>query len=239
MIKDHRPFAVKRAIRKFEQFYLRHFLAPQFAALGKDAAVMRPWCVEVYGAPIQIGRNVTMIATPDNRIRFAVCPCPPNHGKILIGDNVIISPGVRISAASEISIGSNSMVANGVYITDSDWHGIYDRVSTGRSKPVRLEQNVWLGDSAIICKGVTIGENSVIGAGAVVTSNIPANCVAAGNPAKVLKHLDPQEQFRTREQFFKDPGNETFQMIRLERYLLSGNTFLKWLRVLFFPRRGD
>ena len=50
---------------------------------------------------------------------------------------------------------------------------------------------VWVGDSAIICKGVTIGENSIIGAGSVVAKNIRANVIAAGNPVKVLKKLDP------------------------------------------------
>jgi acetyltransferase-like isoleucine patch superfamily enzyme len=179
------------------------------------------------------------MATSDQKIRLSVWPTPPFSGKLVIKDNVIISPGVRISAAAYISIDSNCMIASGVYITDSDWHGIYDRVSLGHPKPVQLEQNVWIGDSAIVCKGVLIGENSIIGAGAVVVSNIPANCVAAGNPAKVLKHLDPEEKLTTRAQFFENPDKLAKDVLNLERSLLAGNTLLKWLRVLFFPRRGD
>lgn len=239
MIKDHRPFAVKRAIQKFEQFYSRHFLAPQLAALGHGAAVLRPWHVEINGSPISIGNNATLIATSDQKIRLSVWSRSTETGRIIIGDNIIISPGVRISAAGDISIGNDCMIANGVYITDSDWHGIYDRVSVGIARPVRLEQNVWIGDSAIVCKGVTIGKNSIIGAGAVVASNIPANCVAAGNPAKVLKYLDPHEKIITRAQFFRDPWHQTAGVLKLERYLLAQNSLLKWLRVLFFPRRGD
>lgn len=239
MIKDHRPFAVKRALQKFEQFYFHHFIAPKLAALGDGAAVLRPWHVEINGSPISIGKNANLIATSDQKIRLSVWSRSAESGRIVIGDNVIISPGVRISAAGEIIIGNDSMIANGVYITDSDWHGIYDRVSMGIARPVRLEQNVWIGDSAIICKGVTIGKNSIIGAGAVVTSNIPANCVAAGNPAKVLKHLDPHEKITTRAQFFRDPLHKAPGVLQLERYLLSENSILKWLRVLFFPRRGD
>ncbi|MDZ7686153.1 MAG: DapH/DapD/GlmU-related protein [Gammaproteobacteria bacterium] len=73
------------------------------------------------------------------------------------------------------------MFAAGAYVTDADWHDVYDRTRTiGTTRPVTLEQNVWVGDGAIICKGVTIGENSVIGAGAVVTSDVPANVIAAG-----------------------------------------------------------
>lgn len=239
MIKDHRPLAVKRAIRKYEQFYMRHFIEPQLAALGKGVAVMRPWCIEVSGSPIEIGRNATLIATSDQKIRISIWPRYPENGRVSIGDNVIISPGVRISAATRIVVGSNSMIANGAYITDSDWHGIYDRISAGCPKPVILEQNVWIGDSAIVCKGVTIGENSIIGAGAVVASDIPSNCIAAGNPAKVLRKLDPKEKLTTRAQFFKDPELLELDTLKLERYVLADNTFLKWLRVLFFPRRGD
>ena len=64
------------------------------------------------------------------------------------------------------------MIAHGAYISDADWHGIYDRAEpVGKTKPIKFEDNVWIGDSAIICKGVTIGKNSIIGAGAVVTKD--------------------------------------------------------------------
>jgi len=237
--RDHRPLPVKRAIRKFEQFYVRHFLAPQLAALGDGAAVMRPWCVEANGSPIEIGQNITIVATSDRKIRLSVWPRHPGNARIKIGDNVIICPGVRISAAAEILIGSNSMIAHGVYITDSDWHDIYDRIAMGEPKPVCLEQNVWVGDSAIICKGVTIGENSIVGAGAVVTASVPANCVVGGNPAKVIKQLDIREKMTTRAKMFEDPKHLVEDTLKLERWLLADNTFLKWLRVLFFPRQGD
>lgn len=59
-------------------------------------------------------------------------------------------------------------------------------------EPITLEDNVWLGGSVTVCPGVTIGENSIIGAGAVVTRSIPANSIAVGNPARVIKALDPR-----------------------------------------------
>ncbi len=55
-----------------------------------------------------------------------------------------------------------------------------------------LERGAWIGDSAIVCKGVRVGENSIVGAGAVVTKNVPPNTVVAGNPARVVKKLDPK-----------------------------------------------
>ena len=60
-------------------------------------------------------------------------------------------------------------------------------------KPVRLGNNVWIGGSVVICPGVTIGDNSVIGAGSVVTRDIPANVVAVGNPCKVLRPMTTEE----------------------------------------------
>ena len=131
------------------------------------------------------------------------------------------------------------MLANGVYITDADWHGIYDRVSLGQAQPVHLKKNVWIGDGAIVCKGVTIGENSIVGAGAIVVDTIPDNCIAAGNPATVVKTLDPNESFTTRSHWYRNPGELARQFIRWEQAVLQGNTFFGWLRHLIFPSQGD
>ena len=59
---------------------------------------------------------------------------------------------------------------------------------------VTIGNNCWIGANSVICPGVTIGANSVIGAGSVVTKDIPANCVAAGNPCKVLRQIDESDQ---------------------------------------------
>ena len=58
------------------------------------------------------------------------------------------------------------------------------------SKPITIEDNVWIGGGAILLPGVTIGKNSVIGAGSIVTRSIPENCVAVGNPCRIIKHLN-------------------------------------------------
>ena len=116
------------------------------------------------------------------------------------------------------------MIASRVYITDCDWHDLYNRIATGAARPVRIAANVWIGDSALICKGVNIGENSIIGAGAVVVDDVPANSVAAGNPARIVKSLDPRVPLTTRAHWFADP-DALFQNIdRLDRKMLAGNT---------------
>ena len=132
------------------------------------------------------------------------------------------------------------MFAAGAYITDADWHGIYDRTEVvGRTRPVILEENVWIGDGAKVCKGVTIGENSVIGAGSVVATDIPSNVVAAGNPARVLRGLDPTQKLTSRKAIFEDPIALQAKLNNIDEYILRGNTVLGWLRTKISPRSGD
>lgn len=92
-------------------------------------------------------------------------------------------------------IGNNVKIGGCVLITDTDAHPmdyVARRSSNDgtKSAPVVIEDDVWVGAHCIILKGVTIGARSIIGAGSVVTKNIPADCVAAGNPCKVIKSLN-------------------------------------------------
>ncbi|MGE0084887.1 MAG: DapH/DapD/GlmU-related protein [Desulfococcaceae bacterium] len=239
MRRDHRPYFVKKLYRRFERFYVRRFLRPQFDHLGKGAVFMKPWHVEVFGASVELGDYATVIAAPDRKVRFAVWSELNEHGIIRVGNYCLICPGVRIGAAREVSIGDNCMIASGAYITDSDWHGIYNRVSMGTAEPVRIGENVWIGDQAIVCKGVTIGNNSIIGAGSVVTKSVPPDSVAAGNPARVVKQLDPNEKMVKRSQWLSDPVKLSGEFDRWDREVLEGNTLLGWMRHVFFPMKGD
>jgi carbonic anhydrase/acetyltransferase-like protein (isoleucine patch superfamily) len=128
------------------------------------------------------------------------------------------------------------MLANGSYVTDSDWHTIHDRtVRDERATPVTIGDNVWLGDHSTVLKGVTIGENSVVAARAVVTRDVPANVVVAGNPAKVVKELDPERGFVTRMDYFKDPVELERFFDAINREVLAGNTLWRWLWSVVYP----
>ncbi|MFL2714513.1 MAG: acyltransferase [Gammaproteobacteria bacterium] len=106
-----------------------------------------------------------------------------------------------------------------------------------RQNQLLLEDNVWIGDSAIVCKGVTIGKNSIIGAGAVVTKDVPQNSIFAGNPAKLVKELN-SEGFNTRKDFFKDPKKLANDFDMLDKYTLKDNTFLNWLKSMIYPNNN-
>jgi acetyltransferase-like isoleucine patch superfamily enzyme len=237
--RDHRPYYIKKAFLKLQAFYVRHFLSPQLEHLGKGFSFIRPWHVEIFGAPIELGDCVNVVAASDKKVRLAIWSDQEEKGRIRIGNYCLICPGVRIGAAHDITIGDNCMLASNAYITDSDWHDIYNRITMGKTAPVKIANNVWIGDSAIVCKGVTIGENSVVGAGAVVVDSVPANCVAAGNPAKIVKQLDPEEAFTTRAQFFSNPKKLFQGFDQMDRELLRENTMLHWMRYILWPNKKD
>jgi acetyltransferase-like isoleucine patch superfamily enzyme len=240
MLRDHRPYFIKHLVFRFEKWYVNHFLRPQFERLGKETAIMKPWHVEINGGPISLGDYANIIATSDNKVRLTVWSGKEGEGCIRIGHYCLICAGVRISAATEISIGDNCMMAHRVYITDADWHDLYDRGRfIGQSAPVKIGHNVWLGDSAIICKGISIGDNSIIGAGSVVVRDIPSQVVAAGNPAAVLKRLEPDRPIQTREDWFRTMAGLKAEIKEKEKNDHRGNTLGGWLRSRLFPLKGD
>jgi acetyltransferase-like isoleucine patch superfamily enzyme len=240
MIQDHRPFWLKRCAQIFERWYGRHFIAPQFTALGTTPDLMKPWYLRLYGANIRAGDFLHVVTAQDRRVCLSTWQFDEHQGHIDLGHYVLLCPGVRIDSASQITIGNNCMLAAGSYLTDADWHDLYDRTRPiGKTKPVLLCDNVWLGDGATVCKGVTIGENSIIGAGSVVATDIPANVIAAGNPAVVIRSLDPNQTLVRRETIFQDPTALAERTLGIDRYLLTPNSLLGWLRNKFNPRRGD
>ena len=238
LIKDNRPYYIKKVWYRLQNLYVRHHFAPQLESLGPNSFIVKPWHIELFGSPIRIGSHITLLGCSDKKTRLTVWSDNPDIDGITIGDPVLISPGVRISAANSIRISDSCMLASHAYITDSDWHGIYDRSlpPKGVSRVV-LEENVWVGDSAIVCKGVTIGMNSIIGAGSVVTSDIPANVIAAGNPAKVIRNLDPEKEIITRKDRYSDTDKMTQMLESSEKEFLHGNTFWGWIRSSLFPEK--
>ena len=240
MRKDHRPYVLKRLDQAFQRKYAGYFLRPQLERLGLGCTFMKPWYVEIFGGPIRIGDYTHIIATPDKRVRLTVWSNLEGEGRIEIGDYCLICPGVRISAGREIVIAESVMMAQGAFITDSDWHGLYDRsLSVGKSAPVRIEPNAWIGDSAIVAKGVTVGRNSIVGAGAVVVRDVPPNVVVAGNPAAVVKELDPDRPVVTRGDWMADPAGLAARFAAIDRERMKNNTWLGWLRSLIHPVEGD
>jgi acetyltransferase-like isoleucine patch superfamily enzyme len=236
MRDDLRPYWVKKSYLRWRRRYVDYFLRPECASLGEFCTFMKPRYVVISGPNIHIGDCFTAVAEPQHRVEIGVWGREAGAGTVRIGRCVLMSPGSRISASDEIVIGDGVMMANGTYITDSDWHTVYDR--TRRSEhvtPVRIGNNVWLGDHATVLKGVTIGDNSVVAARAVVTRDVPANVIVAGNPARVVKQLDPERELVTRMDYFADPAGQAAFFDAVDREVLAGNSFWRWLVSLVYP----
>lgn len=112
-------------------------------------------------------------------------------GLIVVKNRVGIFDYTIIDIHSRLEIGENTLISPFCYITDYD-HVLRDKnipiIKQGyKTFPIKIGKNVWLGAKVIVLKGVTIGDNTIIGAGSVVTHDIPANCVAVGVPARVIK----------------------------------------------------
>ncbi|MEM7128998.1 MAG: acyltransferase [Chloroflexota bacterium] len=161
---------------------------------GLPIVILKP------NSSVQIGDRVTLCST-SYRTELGVnhpviLRTSRNGASIAIGDDVGIS-GASICASTHISIGTSSLLGANVIIADTDFHPLTKenrRYSKDESsiltEPVHIGSNVFLGANTIVLKGVTIGDNSVIGAGSVVVKDIPANCIAAGNPCKMIRPLE-------------------------------------------------
>ena len=115
-------------------------------------------------------------------------------GQLHLGKHIVINRFSRIVAVEKITVGDNVTVAQFVSILDHD-HKIEKqadgtiRIKGYETAPIVIGSNIWIGDKVSILKGVTIGDNVVIGAHSLINKDIPSNCVVAGNPARIIKEL--------------------------------------------------
>ncbi|MDE1174005.1 MAG: acyltransferase [Parvibaculaceae bacterium] len=240
MRRDLRPYYIRTWQGACQRWYIRRYLLPAFDRAGKSFQAYSPRNIEIWGPNIVVGDCVQVNASKGNVVRLSTWDNGKRQGRIELGDCVLVSPGTQIIASESIVIGRNTMIASGCYISDSDWHDTYDRTAElDKHAPIVLGENVWLGVRTIVGKGVTIGENSIIGAGSVVTKDIPANTIAAGNPARPIRELDPAKPLRKRSDLFSDPDLLDRQMDYLMKVALKDNTLFGWLRSLIAPTRLD
>ena len=142
-----------------------------FAHVGTNVKVDQPFYCD-YGINTSVGDNVII------NINCTFVDC----NKITIGNNVLIASNVQIYTATHPVNAGERLVQN--WIPKSN-HAFFNDYAL----PVTIEDNVWIGGGAIILPGVTIGKNTVIGAGSVVTKSIPADSLAVGNPCRIIRKL--------------------------------------------------
>ena len=175
-----------------------------YSLLGKIAAAW--WGVKIgsgtvfNGCPkfkrhpnsqITIGSNCTFNSSPTSNLIGVNRPCIistlQEGSMIKIGNGCGFS-GTVIGGAQKVVLGDCVRCGANTLITDSDWH--FDDIRTKLSKPVIIEDNVWLGVNVTVMKGVTIGKGTLVGANSLVTKSLPSGVVAAGSPAKVISGIN-------------------------------------------------
>ena len=238
MRRAHHPLWYEKLAERFNKRFAEHFLHPHFDSLGVEPRFAGCQHIDVRGPRISAGDHFHAYATKHEPISLAVDPFAAGGGGIKFGNYCIIAPGVRIRSACSITIGDNCMFGEDTLVTDADWHDHYHRIYPGKELPVVLGNNVWVGTRVTICKGVTIGDNSIIGAGSIVTRDVPPNSIAGGNPARVISQLDPTKHSTLREALFI--YDTPYQKLKddFDAGRLAGNTFSGWLRSILFPTRN-
>jgi acetyltransferase-like isoleucine patch superfamily enzyme len=140
----------------------------------------------VRGGTIVIGDRVQLFSTVA-RLEIGA----PQGGELHIGERSLVNFGASIVATSSITIGAECQIGPYVMIFDNAWHCIEPerRLERPPSEPVVIENNVWLGTRVIVMPGVTIGEGACVGAGSVVTKDVPRRAFVAGVPARLVRNL--------------------------------------------------
>jgi len=195
---------IRRLVYKFQRYrYAHHGIINSSVIIHPGASINN---IRKIREAIKIGANTHIVG---EILTFA------HGGEISIGEWCYVGKTTRIWSGIKIAIGDRVLIAHDVNIFDSLTHPINARdrhihyieiVTKGfptkvnvdlDEKPVFIEDDVWIGCQSIILRGVTIGKGAIIAAGSVVTKDVPPSCVVAGNPARVIRKLKPNEVSKT------------------------------------------
>ncbi|WP_184283769.1 sugar O-acetyltransferase [Jeotgalicoccus coquinae] len=165
------------------------------AAMRKFSAETRRLCAELNNSVYtddEIRNYMSGITGHEIDDSFSLfVPFTADFGKnIKIGKNVFINSGCRFQDQGGITIGDGSLIGHNVVLATINHDYNPNNRGTMYLLPIVLEKNAWIGSSATVLPGVTIGENSIVAAGSVVTKDVPANTIVAGNPAKFISNLE-------------------------------------------------
>lgn len=188
-------------ISRLRRLYKNYINRKHLSSCGRGVVVEGTAEIRVPGGRITIG---------DNCLIQGVLVTETRDSRIAIGNNVFIGGSTLIDCIESILIDDDVLISYGCNIVDSDNHSISYSIrkkdlmdwldggshdwGTTNTRPVHIAKGVWIGAKAMILKGVHIGEGAVVGAGSVVTKNVAPYTIVAGNPARVIREIPPDER---------------------------------------------
>lgn len=199
------PLGLLRFMRRNRMLSLKY--ARLLGALGRRRFLTRSGRRLRTDGIVFIGPGVTLQIEPGGRVELGrwswlghgtKIRC--HEGLVSIGAKTVLGQECTISAYQHVSIGRECVVADRVMLIDFD-HGIVEVERPVRhqgiyKRDVRVGNNVWIGYGACILRGVTVGDNAVIGTSSVVTRDVPANAVVAGVPARLIRMREEPKELR-------------------------------------------
>lgn len=163
----------------------------EFLRLSQEALRITAEINGKYHTPDEL--HTLMEQLTDRNIPKSFCLFPPFYTdcgmNITIGENVFINMCCKSQDQGGITIGDGAMIGHNVMMATINHAKEPDRRSDNLPTPIRIGRNAWIGANATILPGVTIGDNAIVAAGAVVTKDVPANTVVGGVPAKFIKNI--------------------------------------------------
>jgi acetyltransferase-like isoleucine patch superfamily enzyme len=191
--------ARSRALGELSRLWRRE-LVSRGVTVGRDVQILgRPIVSRAPASTIRLGDRVMLISDSRSTALGVAHPVVLRTlapgAALVLGDDVGISGG-SLCAAGRVEIGRGALIGADVMITDTNFHNLHhpDRrragiPRSGPDDPVVIDENVFIGAGCMVLAGVAIGANTVVGAHSVITESLPADCVAAGNPCRVLHPL--------------------------------------------------
>lgn len=167
-------------------------LLSMFHELAQEALKITAQINNGYHSPEEIRALFSELI--GKKVPDTFCLFPPFYsdcGKnITIGDNVFINACCKFQDQGGITIGNNCLIGHNVTIATLNHDFAPEKRANINPKPVFIGDNVWVASDSTILPGITIGDGAIVGAGSVVTKDVPQNTVVAGNPARVIKKIE-------------------------------------------------
>lgn len=151
-------------------------LGPRTTLRGRPAVVTQ--------GRLTIGDHVRLVSTVAT-LELVTLP----GGHLEIGDDTFINYGSSLVASRHVSVGRGCLIGTHVMVMDCDFHRVEDKSWDTEGRPVVIEDRAWLGNRSIVLKGVRVGHDAVVAAGAVVTHDVPPRTLVAGVPARVIRRF--------------------------------------------------